>query len=107
MIAFPAGARVWMACGVTDMRLGMPGLALKVQEGLKRDPHAGDLYMFRGRQGSLLKILWHDGVGMSLYVRRLEKARFVWPSAVDGAVHAARRWRCLCERQPPCPMATS
>lgn len=86
MIAFPAGARVWVACGVTDMRLGMPGLALRVQEGLGRDPHAGDIYVFRGRQGSLLKILWHDGVGMSLYMKRLERARFVWPSAVDGVV---------------------
>ena len=86
MIAFPAGARVWVACGVTDMRLGMPGLAMKVQEGLGRDPHAGDIYLFRGRQGSLLKILWHDGVGMSLYMKRLERSRFVWPSARDGVV---------------------
>ena len=86
MIAFPAGARVWVACGVTDMRLGMPGLAMKVQEGLGRDPHAGDIYLFRGRQGSLLKILWHDGVGMSLYIKRLERSRFVWPSSRDGVV---------------------
>ena len=48
------------------MRRGMPGLALMVQEGLKRDPHAGDVFVFRGRGGSLLKILWHDGVAMSL-----------------------------------------
>ena len=59
MIALPPGARVWLACGATDMRRGMPGLALQVQEGLGRDPHAGDLFVFRGRHGSLLKILWH------------------------------------------------
>lgn len=86
MIAFPAGARVWLAGGVTDMRRGMPGLALMVQEGLKRDPHAGDLFVFRGRGGSLLKILWHDGVGMSLYAKRLERGRFIWPTPADGAV---------------------
>jgi len=64
----------------------MRGLALQVQEALKRDPHAGDLYVFRGRNGSLIKILWHDGVGMSLYAKRLERGRFVWPSAAAGVV---------------------
>ena len=49
-------------------------------------PHAGDVFVFRGRGGSLLKILWHDGVGMSLYAKRLEKGRFIWPTPVDGAV---------------------
>jgi len=77
MIALPPGAWVWLANGITDMRKGMPGLALLVQEGLKRDPHAGDLHVFRGRSGSLIKILWHDGVGMSLYMKRLERGRFV------------------------------
>ena len=67
MIALPSGMRVWIAAGHTDMRRGMRSLALVVQEGLKRDPHAGDFYVFRGRSGSLIKILWHDGVGMSLY----------------------------------------
>lgn len=51
MIAFAPGARVWLAGGVTDMRRGMPALALLVQEGLKRDPHAGDVFVFRGRGG--------------------------------------------------------
>ncbi|MFO7853952.1 MAG: IS66 family insertion sequence element accessory protein TnpB [Paracoccaceae bacterium] len=68
------------------MRRGMPGLALMVQEGLGRDPHAGDLFVFRGRRGSLLKILRHDGVGMSLYAKRLEKGRFIRPTPKDGAV---------------------
>ena len=72
--------------GHTDMRKGMQGLALQVQQGLKRDPHGGDLFVFRGRTGSLIKIIWHDGIGMSLYSKRLEKGRFVWPSAKDGIV---------------------
>ena len=86
MIALPTGVRVWIAAGHTDMRRGMQSLALQVQEGLRRDPHGGDLYVFRGRSGSLIKILWHDGVGMSLYAKRLERGRFIWPSATSGVV---------------------
>ena len=85
-IAVPADVRVWLAGGVTDMRRGMNGLTLQVQESLGRDPHAGDLFVFRGRRGNLLKILWHDGVGLSLYAKRLEQGRFIWPSPADGAV---------------------
>ena len=64
----------------------MNGLALQVQEALGRDPHAGDLYVFRGARGGLVKIIWHDGVGMSLYAKRLEHGQFVWPSPADGTV---------------------
>ena len=86
MIAFPPGARVWLAGGITDMRKGMNGLTLLVQEGLGRDPHAGDLFVFRGRRGQMVKILWHDGVGLSLYAKRLEHGRFIWPTPADGSV---------------------
>ena len=86
MITPPSGVRVWLAAGVTDMRRGMNGLALQVQQGLHRDPHAGDLYVFRGRRGDLLKVLWHDGLGMSLYAKRLERGRFIWPTPSDGMV---------------------
>jgi transposase len=61
MIAMPPGVRVWIATGHTDMRRGMNTLALLVQEAFKRDPHGGDLYVFRGKSGKLIKILWHDG----------------------------------------------
>ena len=86
MIPIPSGVRVWLASGSTDMRRGMNGLALQVQQALGRDPHIGDLYVFRGKRGDLVKILWHDGLGMSLYAKRLEKGRFIWPSPADGAV---------------------
>jgi transposase len=81
MIPVPLGARVWIATGHTDMRRGMNSLALLVQEAFKGDPHGGDLYVFRGRSGRLVKILWHDGLGMSLYAKRLERGRFIWPSS--------------------------
>lgn len=86
MIPVPGNVRVWLAVGRTDMRRGMNGLALQVQETLHRDPHAGDLFVFRGRRGDLIKIIWHDGLGMSLYAKRLEKGRFIWPSPAAGVV---------------------
>jgi len=86
MIAIPSNVRVWLATGHTDMRRGFPSLALLVQEGLKRDPHAGDLYVFRGRRGDLLKIIWHDGRGACLFTKRLERGHFLWPSMADGVV---------------------
>ena len=86
MMLPPSGVRVWLATGATDMRRGMNSLALQVQQALQRDPFAGDLYVFRGKRGDLLKILWHDGLGMSLYAKRLERGRFIWPSPADGVV---------------------
>jgi transposase len=86
MIPVPSGVRVWLAVGHTDMRRGMNGLALQVQQALGRDPHAGDLYVFRGKRGDLIKIIRHDGIGMSLYSKRLESGRFTWPSPADEAV---------------------
>lgn len=86
MIAVPSGVRVWLAGGVTDMRCGMNALALKVQEGLGRDPHAGDLFVFRGRRGHTIKCLWHDGLGTSLYVKRLDRGTFIWPAPAGGCV---------------------
>src|SRR4030081_2866541 len=77
MIPVPSGVRVWLAVGHTDMRRGMNTLAVQVQQGLGRDPHAGDLYVFRGKRGHLIKILWHDGIGMSLYAKRLGRGRFI------------------------------
>ena len=86
MIPVPSGVRIWIATGHTDMRKGMQGLGLLVQEGLGRDPFTGDVFIFRGRSGSLIKALWHDGLGLSLYAKRLDRGRFVWPSTVDGVV---------------------
>jgi transposase len=86
MIPIPSGVRVWLATGHTDMRKGFDGLALLVQETLKRNPHNGHLFVFRGRRGSLIKVLWHDGQGMCLFAKRLERGRFIWPSPADGTI---------------------
>lgn len=86
MIPVPQGVRVWLATGHTDMRKGFNGLALQVQEVLRRDPHCGHLFVFRGRRGDLVKVIWHDGQGACLFSKRLERGRFVWPSPADGVV---------------------
>jgi len=86
MIPIPGHARVWIATGHTDMRKGMASLAMLVQEGFGRKPNSGDLYVFRGRRGDLLKIIWHDGVGASLYTKRLERGKFTRPAARDGVI---------------------
>jgi transposase len=81
---------MWLASGHTDMRKGFDGLALLVQETLKRNPHNGHLFVFRGRRGSLIKVLWHDGQGMCLFAKRLERGRFVWPATARATVWNAR-----------------
>ena len=86
MIPVPSGTRVWLAAGHTDMRKGFNSLALVVQEVLKRDPHCGHLFVFRGRKGNLVRIIWHDGQGACVFTKRLERGRFLWPSPADGVV---------------------
>ena len=91
MIPVPSGVRVWLAVGHTDMRRGMNSLALQVQEKLGRDPHAGDLYVFRGKRGHLIKIFWHDGIGMSLYAKRLDAAVLSGRRRLAGRSRSPRR----------------
>jgi len=86
VIPVPAHTRVWLAAGVTDMRKGFHSLAAQVENALQGDPHSGHLFVFRGRRGDLLKIIWWDGQGGCLFAKRLERGRFVWPSPADGKV---------------------
>lgn len=86
MISPPAGVRVWLAAGHTDMRKGFDGLAMLVQEQLRHDPFSGHLFAFRGRRGGLLKILLWDGQGLVLFSKRLERGHFTWPTAREGVV---------------------
>jgi transposase len=85
MIPVPSGSRVWLATGHTDMRKGFDGLAALVQDHLRHDPFSGQAFVFRGRQGRLIKVLWWDGQGLCLFAKRLEKGRFVWPATTGAA----------------------
>ena len=86
MIALPAGVRVYLAMGPTDMRKGFDGLSVLAQDTLKQDPFSGHLFVFRGKRGDLVKILYWDGQGFCLFAKRLEKGRFVWPITKEGSV---------------------
>ena len=86
MIPVPAGTRVWLAAGVTDMRKGFASLAALAEGVLRLDPYSGHLFVYRGRRGDLIKIIWWDGQGACLFSKRLEQGRFVWPSPADGKV---------------------
>ena len=84
MIPVPASTRIWLASGVTDMRKGFVGLSAQAETVLKADPYSGHLFVFRGRRGDLIKVIWWDGQGACLFSKRLERGRFVWPSAANG-----------------------
>jgi transposase len=86
MIAAPTGVTVYLACGSTDMRKGMAGLAVQVQQGLSQDPFDGSVFAFRGKRAGLIKVLWHDGIGLCLLTKRLERGHFVWPTTTVGAI---------------------
>ena len=87
MIGLPPGTRIWIAAGVTDMRKGFDGLAARVQEALAEDPFSGQMFVFRGKRGDLIKLLWWDGDGLCLLAKRLERGRFIWPQATSGSVN--------------------
>jgi transposase len=90
MIAPPAGARIWIAAGVTDMRRGFTGLSAQVQTVLEQEPLSGHVFIFRGRRGDLVKLLWFDGDGLCLFAKRLERGRFIWPKAESGTISLTR-----------------
>lgn len=87
MISLPAGTLIWIAAGVTDMRCGFQGLAAKVQTALEENPLRGNVYLFRGRRGDPVKILWATEDGIWLLAKWLERGRFIWPKADGGKVH--------------------
>ena len=90
MIALPPGSSIWMAAGITDLRRGFTGLSALVQTTLQQNPFAGHVFVFRGRRGDLVKLLWWDGDGLCLFAKRLERGRFVWPRAESGTVSLTR-----------------
>jgi transposase len=90
MIGPPPGSRIWIAAGITDLRRGFTGLSGAVQTVLQQDPFGGHVFVFRGRRGDLIKLLWWDGDGLCLFSKRLERGRFIWPKAESGTVSLSR-----------------
>jgi transposase len=72
------------------MRRGFRGFAAQVQTALERQPSSGHIFIFRGRRGDMVKLLWFDGDGLCLFQKRLERGRFVWPQSTSGTVSLSR-----------------
>ena len=70
MIGLPANTRVWIVAGHTDMRKGFDGLAALAQTALANNPFCGHVFVFRGRRGDIIKVLWFDGQGLMLLAER-------------------------------------
>jgi len=90
VIALPSGTNIWIAAGITDMRRGFTGLSAVAQTVLEQNPYSGHVFVFRGKRGDLIKVLWWDGDGLCLFAKRLERGRFIWPQADKGAVLLSR-----------------
>jgi transposase len=88
MLIAPAGVKVHLALGYTDMRKGMDGLAVLAQETLKKDPFSGHLFAFRGRNARIIKILFWDGNGLCLFTKRLDQGGLAWPrmTGIEGSI---------------------
>ena len=86
MIGLATGTQIWIVAGVTDMRRGFTGLAGMVQTALEQSPFSGQVFVFRGKRGDLIKLLWWDGDGLCLFAKRLERGKFTWPQAENGTV---------------------
>jgi transposase len=94
----PANTQIWVAAGVTDMRRGFTGLSAMVQTTLRQSPLSGHVFVFRGRRGDVIKLLWHDGDGLCIFHKRLDSGRFVWPKAESGSISLTRaQLAMLCE----------
>ena len=88
MIWPPANTQIWIAAGVTDLRRGFTGLSALVQTKLEKSAMSGQVFIFRGRRGDLVKLIWFDGDGLCLFCKRLERGRFVWPRSVYNSLTA-------------------
>jgi transposase len=86
MIAPPGGVRIWLVAGFTDLRKGFDSLSALIQNRLQENPFTGDLYIFRGRRGDKIKVLWYSHDGLCLFYKRLSDGKFVWPQVSEGTI---------------------
>ena len=118
MIVASGGVRVLVATRPVDFRKGMEGLAALVREAMGADPFDGAVYVFRAKRADRVKLIFWDGTGMVLVVKRLEDGKFRWPGVRDAVLHLSAAelqallegldWRRVHEPRPTtAPTATS
>lgn len=85
-LAFPPSTKIYLSLAPCDKRKGFDGLSAQVRNILQLDPFSGAVFLFRGKRGDRLKALVWDGSGLCVYAKRLERGKFVWPRAHEGAL---------------------
>jgi transposase len=86
VIGVPGGVPIWVVAGYTDLRKGFDSLSALVQTALGQNPHCGQVFVFRGRRGDRIKVLWDSQDGLCLFYKRLRGGKFIWPRAESGTV---------------------
>ena len=86
MIGPPSGTRIWLVASFCDLRKGVDGLSALVQNHLNGSPLSGEVYLFRGKSGNTIQVLWATPEGLCFFYKRLNDAKFVWPQVRDGTV---------------------
>ncbi len=90
MISLPSGTRIWLVAGVTEVITGCEGINAGTRPIARENDEGGHLFIFRGRRGDTVKILWADADGLCLFTKRLEEGQFIWPAVRDGKVSITR-----------------
>ena len=80
---FSGAERVYIACGYTDLRKGIDGLSILVQQSFELDPFGSSLFLFCGKRNDRIKALYWEGDGVVLLYKRLERGRFQWPRTAE------------------------
>lgn len=91
MLSLNTDTKIYLSCGVTDMRKGINGLSVLAQEVISEKISTGAMFVFRGKRSDRIKILWWDGQGFCLFYKCLNRGRFTWPrSVVSGNIRVTK-----------------
>jgi transposase len=95
---FTGAGKIYIACGYTDLRCGIDGLAGIVQQKFRLDPFSNTLFLFCGRRCDRIKALYWEGNGFILLYKRLENGSFQWPrNGAEAQVLTPQQYRWLME----------
>ena len=95
---FSGAESIYIACGYTDLRKGIDGLSILVQQSFSLDPFSNSLFLFCGKRNDRIKALYWEGDGFVLLYKRLERGRFQWPRTAEQVRElSAQQYRWLME----------
>ena len=91
MISIDSKIKIYLSVGITDTRKGMHGLAMLAEEKLAGKNNGEGLFVFRGKKGDRIKILWWDGQGFCLYYKCMDRGKFTWPQTEESGIMGITR----------------